>query len=174
MKHQQQVEQGTPVSAEPIQAANRFPASCRLLKHADFDRVYKQGQRQFSTILTVFYLRRPDAGGPRVGFTVSRALGGAVDRNRMKRRLREAVRSRLKMLGAPLDVVINPKRSLLTAEFVQIAAEIERAFAVVAKRSATMKAVDMSSRVPAPQRRRPREAKVRAKVDRPRAGGGES
>ena len=55
--------------------------------------------------------------GLRVGFTVGRVLGGAVQRNRMKRRLREAVR----LSGFPpevsADVVINPKRSLLGADF---------------------------------------------------------
>jgi ribonuclease P protein component len=124
-----------------------FPAALRLLKHPDFDRVYKQGQRQFSTNLTVFYLRRPGAGGPRVGFTVSKALGGAVDRNRMKRRLREAVRRQWDVLKAPMDVVINPKRTLLRVEFAQITAEVERAFVVVEKRSATMKAVDANLRL---------------------------
>jgi hypothetical protein len=39
----------------------RFPYSARLLRHADFERVYKQGRRHFSTSITVFYLqRRPD------------------------------------------------------------------------------------------------------------------
>ena len=82
-----------------MRAANRFPRSARLLRHADFERVYKQGRRHFSASLTVFYLQRPETeaarsatSGPRIGFTVGRALGGAVQRNRMKRRLREAVR----------------------------------------------------------------------------------
>ena len=108
-----------------------FPRSARLLKHADFERVYKNGRRHFSANLTVFYLTRESGEGIRVGFTVSRALGDAVDRNRMKRRLREAVR--MNRLGAtvPVDIVINPKRSLLKAEFSDIAKEISRAFEVV-------------------------------------------
>src|SRR5271166_5502396 len=84
----------------------------RLLKHSDFERVYKQGRRQFSSHMTVFYLRRAEAEAPmggapgvsapgkgaRVGFTVGRLLGGAVERNRIKRRLREAVRMRRAVL----------------------------------------------------------------------------
>ena len=106
-----------------------FPRSGRLLRHADFERVYKQGRRHFSATITVFYLARaaaepagskpiskPVTPGPRVGFTVGKALGGAVVRNRMKRRLREAVRlARVAPAGA-VDVVINPKKSLLAAE----------------------------------------------------------
>lgn len=75
-----------------------------------------------------------DAKGPRIGFTVSRALGGAVQRNRMKRRLREAVRGAWTGLSVPADVVINPKKSVLVADFQELSAEISRAFAVVQQR----------------------------------------
>ncbi len=108
-------------------AGARFPKSSRLLKHADFDQVYQNGKRQFSGHLTVFSLRR-DTGAPRVGFTVGRVLGSAVVRNRIKRRLREAVRRHLHALSAPVDLVINPKKSVLTLEFAQLEAEIARAF----------------------------------------------
>ncbi|OLB23531.1 MAG: ribonuclease P protein component [Acidobacteriales bacterium 13_2_20CM_55_8] len=110
----------------------RFSRSSRLLRHADFERVYKQGQRHFAAHMTVFYLRRAQGDAARVGFTVGRVLGGAVDRNRMKRRLREAVRRHLPP-GVPVDVVINPKKSLLTAEFTELLDEVSRAFAVIQK-----------------------------------------
>jgi ribonuclease P protein component len=117
--------------------SRRFPRSAKLLKHAAFDQVYQLGRRIFSAHLTVFYLRRAEmpAAGPRIGFTVGRALGGAVQRNRMKRRLREAVRITLARLTAPVDVVINPKRALLQADFVLIVAEIERAFAQIEQKA---------------------------------------
>ena len=110
----------------------RFSRSSRLLRHADFERVYKQGQRHFAAHMTVFYLRRAQGDAARVGFTVGRVLGGAVDRNRMKRRLREAVRRNLPP-GIPVDVVINPKKSLLTANFADLQDEVSRAFAVIQK-----------------------------------------
>lgn len=129
--------EAAPDSAMPKKAS--FPRSARLLRHADFERVYKQGRRHFSATMTVFYCARPtgDAApttlpqGLRVGFTVSRALGGAVDRNRMKRRLREAVRLSHPPLNISVDVVINPKKSLLTADFPVIVNEVTRAFAVI-------------------------------------------
>jgi ribonuclease P protein component len=93
--------------------------------------------------MTVFYLARaagepagsrPISPGPRVGFTVGKALGGAVVRNRMKRRLREAVRlARVGQAGA-VDVVINPKKSLLAAEFAVVLNEVKRAFVVIEQR----------------------------------------
>jgi ribonuclease P protein component len=122
-----------------------FPRAARLLKHADFERVYKRGRRHFSTHMTVFYLRQAEGGssqgavgeiGARVGFTVGRVLGGAVERNRIKRRLREAVRLRRSvLLGAgAVDVVINPKKSVLTLKFSVVLEEVGRALDVIAKK----------------------------------------
>jgi len=111
----------------------KFPRGLRLLRHADFERVYKQGRRHFAAHMTVFYLPRAEASNLRVGFTVGRVLGGAVDRNRMKRRLREAVRLQRPDSLAGVDVVINPKKSLLKAEFRDIQQEIAGAFAVIQK-----------------------------------------
>jgi ribonuclease P protein component len=114
----------------------RFPREARLLKHAAFEAVYRYGRRIFSGSLTVFFLRRDDAGPSRVGFTVSRALGGAVERNRIKRRMREAVRHRRALLSGPVDVVINPKRTVLQLEFERLLNEVERAFAGIQQRLA--------------------------------------
>jgi ribonuclease P protein component len=123
-----------------------FPRAARLLKHSDFDRVYKQGRRHFSSHMTVFYLRRAEgsssSGGARVGFTVGRVLGGAVDRNRIKRRLREAVRLRRSVLtglmgpagACSVDVVINPKKSVLTVEFSTVLDEVGRALELIANK----------------------------------------
>jgi ribonuclease P protein component len=113
----------------------KFPRSLRLLKHADFDRVYKNGCRHFSSHMTLFYLRQEE-GGARVGFTVGRVLGGAVERNRIKRRLREAVRLRQGLLTGAVDIVINPKKSSLRVEFSTLIQEVERAFEMIARKTA--------------------------------------
>jgi ribonuclease P protein component len=124
----------------------------RLLKHSDFERVYKQGKRHFSANLTVFYLRQvveapngdaavegqeqEKARRSRVGFTVGKALGGAVVRNRIKRRMREAVRlGRAALTNShPVDIVINPKKVVLTMEFSALLDEVGRALETVAKK----------------------------------------
>jgi ribonuclease P protein component len=133
------------LEARSLKPASGFPKQRRLLRHADFEQVYKQGRRHFAAHMTVFYLRRDGDGssgdkykkevppGLRVGFTVGRVLGGSVQRNRMKRRLREAVR----LSGFPpevsADVVINPKRSLLAADFEEVRNQVARAFQVIEK-----------------------------------------
>jgi len=111
----------------------RFPRSSKLLRHADFQRVYKQGRRHFAANMTVFYFRRDDTpmAGPRVGVTVGRVLGGAVERNRIKRRVREAVRASLSGLALPVDIVINPKKSARTVDFAILQKEVARAFDVI-------------------------------------------
>lgn len=134
-----------------------FPRSARLLRHADFERVYKQGRRHFSQSMTVFYLRRQEAisdpslaaiaPGLRIGFTVGRALGSAVQRNRIKRRLRQAVRLTRPRPGANADVVINPKKVLLVNDFEALMNEVRQAFVVIerklaAKSSAAEAAID--------------------------------
>ena len=144
-----------PRSVKPRAGGGMFPRSARLLRHADFECVYKLGRRHFSASMTVFYWPRAEAGsgganhaatkspvkpavapGLRIGFTVSRALGGAVVRNRMKRRLREAVRMTRPAAGPNADVVINPKKSLLTVDFTAVVNEVSRAFVVIEQRLA--------------------------------------
>lgn len=111
----------------------RFTSSMRLLRHADFERVYKRGRRHFAAHMTVFYLEREQGEGLRIGFTVGKVLGGAVERNRMKRRLREVVRLHWPEVRVPVDVVINPKRSMPKTEFAELGGEISRAFEIIKK-----------------------------------------
>ena len=128
---------------EPRPRRAVFLRGSRALRHADFDRVYKQGRRHFSASMTVLYFARklapPVKGqcGLRVGLTVGRALGGAVQRNRMKRRLREAVRLTRPTPGPGADVVINPKKVVLTAGFDVLVNEVRQAFVVIQKKLGT-------------------------------------
>jgi ribonuclease P protein component len=145
------------------------PRGGRLLRHADFERVYKQGRRHFSALMTVFYLRRRQAAaetatktaastvasGLRVGFTVGRALGGAVQRNRMKRRLREAVRLTRPPVGPDVDMVINPKKSILTTDFSMVMNEVARAFVVIQQKLGPKATAIENSREPEGGSRKP-------------------
>jgi ribonuclease P protein component len=154
-------------SLKPRSGKTRFAREARLLRHADFERVYKQGRRHFSASMTVFYLRRPEsdrdksktpiASGMRVGFTVGRALGGAVQRNRMKRRLREAVRLTRRAEGLAADVVINPKKSLLTTEFSMVKDEVSRAFVII-EQKLTAKPLSAAAALPEKNLNRTTEA----------------
>jgi len=105
----------------------------RLRKHADYQLVYKASRKQFGKQIAHFHMLRPadrrsDTAGPRVGLTVPKALGKAVDRNRIKRRMREAVRQALPLLTAPVDVILHPKRSVIDADFKTIEREVSVIF----------------------------------------------
>jgi ribonuclease P protein component len=111
----------------------------RLRKHADYQRVYKATRKQFSASMTWFLAGRvegPESGqrnaaatiGPRVGLTAGKVLGKAHERNRMKRRMREAVRKHVAELPNGVDLILHPRRSVMTMDFVKLEAEVLRIF----------------------------------------------
>jgi ribonuclease P protein component len=71
-------------------------------------------------------LRELGESGPRIGFTTPRALGKAVVRNRIRRRVREAVRLQLDRLNPQWSIVINPRRKALDAPVADLQREVER------------------------------------------------
>jgi len=107
-----------------------FPKDVRILRRSDFRKVYDDGFRFSSPYFAAFCLKAPEQEiGPKIGFTVTKALGKAVYRNRMKRRLREAVRLHLRALPASWMIVMNGRKALLDAEFPSIEREVKRLFA---------------------------------------------
>lgn len=98
------------------------------MRSKDFRRVYDGGTRFSGALFAAFCLREMEPVGPRIGFTCPRALGNAVVRNRIKRRVREAVRGRLDCLSPQWSIVINPRRKVLDASVAEIVREIERLF----------------------------------------------
>jgi ribonuclease P protein component len=78
-------------------------------------------------------VRGVSAKAARVGLTVGKVMGKAVDRNRIKRRMREAVRRQLPLLEAPVDLVLHPKRGVLDLDFATLEREVAAVFRAVQK-----------------------------------------
>ncbi len=102
-----------------------FPREARLLRKSEFDAVYAAGKRRSNAHFTVF-VRANELPLSRVGFSIKKALGGAVVRNRMRRRLREIVRCHREEIPAGWDIVIHPKHSVAKAPFAALTAEFLR------------------------------------------------
>ncbi len=137
------------------------PASLfRLRKHADYQRIYQASCKQFSRQMSYWVTLRPqlspdgtplrDAAHstPRVGLAVGKVMGKAVDRNRIKRRMREAIRKNLPALRIPVDVILHPRRTVLDLDFRELDREVNHVFRAIQKvaagKSATADRVDRS------------------------------
>ena len=103
----------------------------RLRRHADYQRAYAAGRKRQSASMSWFLAPQSSApsgepAGPRVGLTAGKVLGKAHERNRIKRRMREALRRHIDLLPQRCDLILHPRRVVLTIEFTKLEAEIVR------------------------------------------------
>lgn len=102
------------------------PGPERLLKRADF-LAARRGEKRRGRLFLVEVLERGDAGPARVGYTVTKKVGNAVVRNRVRRRLKEAVRIHAaRDMAQGNDYVIVGREDVLAAPFEQLKAELSR------------------------------------------------
>jgi ribonuclease P protein component len=92
----------------------------RIRRRSEFERVYERGARVHGRFMTVFVLPN-DSPTARLGIAATRKIGGAVQRNRAKRLVRELFRRHRPATG--LDLVVVPRRELLDASFESLEAE---------------------------------------------------
>ena len=98
---------------EPLPRASGTPRvkRGRLSRSAEFERAYRQGRSHSNRHLVVYAFAREGGEEARLGVSVSRKVGGAVDRNRVKRLLREAYAAELGVVPAGHDVVVVARPS---------------------------------------------------------------
>lgn len=104
-------------------AARSCRRTQRLLTSSQFRSVYERGQKLSTPFFSAFILRT-EGEAQRLGLTATRKMGGAVVRNRCRRRLREVFRLRDRSLlaGVGFDLVLNLRSNVASADFQQLAA----------------------------------------------------
>jgi ribonuclease P protein component len=114
-----------------------LPAPSRLRRRPDFAAAVRHGRRVGRARLVVHFQISDDANElPRAGFVVSRAVGDAVTRNRVKRRLRHVVRDRLSELPRGARVVVRALPPAAGASSAELARDLDSALARATRRSA--------------------------------------
>ena len=110
-------------------------ANSRLRKHADYVRAYAAARKRQSASMSWFLSPQiaPQTGegaaapaAARVGLTVGKVIGKAHERNRIKRRMREALRRHVDLLPAGFDLILHPRRVVLSIDFAQLEREVMR------------------------------------------------
>jgi len=106
-------------------------AGLRLRRHSDYQRAYAAARKRQSASMSWFLAPQSTPAAeapavPRIGLTAGKVLGKAHERNRIKRRMREALRRHVALLPAGCDLIFHPRRTVLTMEFTKLEAEIVR------------------------------------------------
>lgn len=113
----------SPDTPRPERERLRFPKSARLLNSRDFRKVREKGKSSQGRLLRLGVLKDSDTKPTRIGLVTSKRVGGAVDRNKTRRRLREIVRAVLPSMAPGFDVVVVAKSTAASATFDELRAE---------------------------------------------------
>ncbi len=101
------------------EVSEKFPKTERILRRGHFRRVYDEGRKYQARYFTAFLLPNPVIN-PRIGITVTRKVGNAVERNRARRLVREVFRKNKWLVPEGVDIVINVKKSLVSVGYVEL------------------------------------------------------
>jgi ribonuclease P protein component len=126
-------------AAPVVNAGRQSLVGARLRRHADYQRAYAASRKRQSASMSWFLAPQAEsAAGPRVGLTTGKVLGKAHERNRIKRRMREVLRRHLDLLPQSCDLILHPRRAVITLEFTKLDAEIVRILSQACAEAARM------------------------------------
>jgi len=112
------------LSEDSAPAVDRsYPRTARLLRRIEYEAVYRGGKRRSSSQFVIF-VRRNGTAQSRFGSSVKKALGGAVVRNRIRRRIREILRLHRSEIPTGWDIVIHPRATVARIEFSRLTDEL--------------------------------------------------
>lgn len=114
-----------------------FPKRDRISRRRDYLHVYDAGRKEFARYVVVFSIAN-ELGHPRIGITVTRKVGKANERNRLRRWVRETyrrIRDEVGLAGRGLDMVVNVKPGAGGATFQEFSEDLKRVLARVSSRT---------------------------------------
>lgn len=119
-----------PAQPDQRRSPRQSLVGARLCKSADYRRAYAASRKRHSASMSWFLAPRqtdgPATAGPRIGLSAGKVLGKAHERNRIKRRMKEALRRHLELMPSGCDLIFHPRRVVLTMDFAKLEAEIVR------------------------------------------------
>ena len=113
----------------------RLNRASRLAQSRDFARVRQQGQRLVLGCLIANWNRLPDGAAPKLGVVTSKKIGGAVQRSRARRLLRESFRQHQHEFAQPVELVLVARNSIAGKKF----ADVEKDFLAALNRAKLLK-----------------------------------
>jgi ribonuclease P protein component len=130
-------------------------AGVRMRKHADYQRAYAASRKRQSASMSWFLAPQqaafpgaPMPTSPRVGLTAGKVVGKAHERNRIKRRMREALRRHVDLLPSGCDLILHPRRAVLTIDFAKLEVEVVRILQQAKVEAARRPAANPPSAIP--------------------------
>jgi ribonuclease P protein component len=119
----------------PAETPKRLGRSSRIEQSGEFTRIRQQGQRVVVGCLIANWQRLPDGAKPKLGVVTSKKIGGAVQRNRARRLLRESFRQHQYELAQPVEIILIARNSIAGRAF----AEVEKDYLTALRRAGLLK-----------------------------------
>ena len=113
----------------------RLTRSSRVTQNRDFVRIRQEGERLAQGCLVANWNKLPDGAAPKLGVVTSRKIGGAVQRTRARRLLRESFRLHQHEFSQPIELILVARNSIAGKKF----ADVERDFLATLRRAGLLK-----------------------------------
>ena len=119
----------------PAATPKRLGRSSRIQQSGEFARIRQQGRRIVAGCLIANWQRLPDGAKPKLGVVTSKKIGGAVQRNRARRLLRESFRQHQYELAQPVEIILIARNSIAGRAL----AEVEKDYLTALRRAGLLK-----------------------------------